>query len=229
MQWLKNLWYRIKTLFSANANAALDSAEDPVKMADEYIRQLTAQYEEAKKATASAMASATRLAQKREQNREQADQWERNAMGALKRQDETLARSALERKRTYAAAASEYAVQAEIQEAQVKDFRAAITRLEGQIGEAKAKRDLIKTKAGRARSQETYTRAMQNVTGSTALGDRLGAMEEKIDDRLYKAEAMAKLEGDSLESRLSNLESDTAVESELAQLKAKMGSSQASS
>lgn len=222
MQWLKNLWYRIKSIFSANANAALDKAEDPARMADEYIRQLIAQYEEAKRGTANAMAATTRMAQKRDQQRELAEEWERKAMAALKRGDEQMARSALERKRTHAASASEYAIQAETQEAQVKDIRAALTRIEAQISEARAKRDLIKTKAGRAKSQESFGRVMQNVKGSSAMGDRIGAMEEKIDDRLYQAEAMAKLETDSLESRFTNLESDMAVEDELAQLKAKM-------
>ena len=222
MQWLKNLWYRIKTIFSANANAALDGAEDPVKMADEYIRQLTAQYEEAKRGTASAMASATRLAQKRDQQRELAEQWERNAVAALNKGDEQLARTALERKRPYAAAASEYAIQAETQEAQVKDIRAALTRIQAQISDARAKRDLIKTKAGRAQSQEALARVMQNLKGTGEMGDRIGAMEEKIDDRLYKAEAMAKLETDSVENRFVDLDRDLAVNDELAQLKAKM-------
>lgn len=219
------MWKRIKDIIRAWLHALFDRAENPVTMADEYIRQLEAQYGEAKRATAMAMGQATRMEQKRDENRKQADDWERKAVNALERGDEELARSALERKRHFSAAASEYATQSETQNAQVKDFRNSISRLEQQINEARAKRDLIKAKTSRADSQEAATRALQNMQGSGELGDRLGAMEERIDDRLYKAEAMAKLEGDSLENKFRNLEQETSLESELAALKAKVNQS----
>lgn len=223
MNFFKQLWERIKDLFRANAHSALDKAEDPVKMADEYIRQLDNEYTKVKQATANSMATLTRLGQKRDSHREQADEWERKAVAAVNRGDDAMARSALERKRNFAATASEYAVQHESLEAQVKDFRAALTRIEQQMLEARAKRDLIKAKAKRADSRAAYAQAMEMVNGSGAMGDRLGAWEEKLDDRLYKAEAMAKLETDSLDNKFRNLEQETAVEDELAALKAKMG------
>ena len=55
-----SLWSRIRDLFRANAHSALDAAEDPVKMANEYIRQLEDQYNEAKRNTAEVMATSTR-------------------------------------------------------------------------------------------------------------------------------------------------------------------------
>ncbi len=223
MNFFKQLWQRIKDLFRANAHSALDKAEDPVKMADEYIRQLDNEYTKVKQATANSMPTLTRLGQKRDSHREQADEWERKAVAAVNRGDDAMARSALERKRNLAATASEYAVQHESLEAQVKDFRAALTRIEQQMLEARAKRDLIKAKAKRADSRAAYAQAMEMINGSGPMGDRMGAWEEKLDDRLYKAEAMAKLETDSLDNKFRNLEQETAVDDELAALKAKMG------
>jgi phage shock protein A len=53
--------------------------------------------------------------------------------------------------------------------------------------------------------------------------DKLDDLEERVDDRLAKADAMAQLESDSLETRFRNLEKDQEVDSELAELKRKMG------
>ena len=54
-----SIFSRVRDLLSANINAMLDSAEDPEKMADEYLRQLNNELYEAKTNVASAMADAT--------------------------------------------------------------------------------------------------------------------------------------------------------------------------
>lgn len=219
-----SLWSRIKALFRANAHSALDKAEDPAKMADEWLRQLTAQYEEAKRGTAAALASAQRLAQKRDAHRKEAEAWEQRAINALSRNDEDLARTALERKQHYARIASEFAIQAESQEAQVKDLRAALTRVEQQIFDARAKRDLIKSKSNLTRSKEAMGQTLRKGAAAQDLGAKLDALEERVDDRLNLAQAHADLEARSLDARLTNLETTTSVDAELALLKQKLNS-----
>lgn len=227
MSWLRNLWSRIKSLFSANAHAALDTFEDPVKMADEYIRQLQEQYAEVKRGVAESMAQSTRLNQKRDQNRAEAEGWENKAAAALKKNDEELARSALERKRQYAKTAEEYAIQAETQTAQVQQLRDSLQRLESKLAEARAKRDLVKVKDSRARSQEAIGQAMRGSNAAGSMFDRIDEMGEKLDERVAKADAMAQLETDSLANRFEDLEQRTSVDDELALLKAKVSSDQA--
>ena len=222
MGWLRTLWNRIMSLFRANAHSALDKMEDPVRMADEYIRQLEQQYQQAKQGVAQSMAQATRLAQKRDQHREEATKWERSAMTALQKNDEQLARSALERKRSADKTASEFAIQCESHEAQVADIRQALTRLEQRIQEARNQRELVKVKASRAQSQEAISKTLRGTNASGSMFERMDAMSEKIDDRLYTAEAMAQLETDSLANRFEDLEQKTTLDDELAQLKAKM-------
>jgi phage shock protein A len=53
--------------------------------------------------------------------------------------------------------------------------------------------------------------------------DKLDQLEERVDDRLAQADAMAKLENDSLETKFRDLEKDQEVDSELAELKRKLG------
>jgi phage shock protein A len=58
---MSSIFSRIRDLVSANVNAMLDSAEDPEKMANEYIRQLNDQLYETKTNVAAAMADETKL------------------------------------------------------------------------------------------------------------------------------------------------------------------------
>ena len=51
-----SIFSRVRDLLSANINAMLDAAEDPEKMADEYLRQLNNELYEAKTSVAAAMA-----------------------------------------------------------------------------------------------------------------------------------------------------------------------------
>src|SRR5919202_4568273 len=89
---------RIRDLVSANLNAMLDRAEDPEKMVNEYIRQLTENLNEAKISVAGAMADETKLHHKMVEYQAQAEQWQMKAQAALRATDEGLARQALSRK-----------------------------------------------------------------------------------------------------------------------------------
>ncbi len=89
---------RIKDLISANINAMLDKAEDPEKMANEYLRQLTNELYEARTGVAQAMADETRLEQRRIAAEAEVEQWQIKAERALRAGDEALAKAALARK-----------------------------------------------------------------------------------------------------------------------------------
>lgn len=213
---------RIGDLLSANINAMLDRAEDPEKMANEYLRQLNDQLYEAKTSVAEAMADESKLQQRTNQYQGESDQWQAKAEAALRAGDEQLAKAALARKVQSQKLADQYREQYTAQEAQVDALQEALANLETRIAETKAKRDLIVAKKNRAQTQENLQRTVRGLGEVSAL-DKLDQLEEKVDDRLARADAMAKLEGDSLENRFRDLERDAAVDSELAELKKKMG------
>jgi phage shock protein A len=212
---------RIRDLVSANLNSMLDKAEDPEKMVSEYLRQLNEQLYEAKTSVAAAMADETKLHSKMVQFQTESDQWQGKAEGAVRAGDDELAKAALARKNQAQKMADTYRQQYEAQDAQVEQLQDALVKLESRISEAKAKKELIVAKKNRAQTQEAIQRTVRGLGEGSAM-DRLNEMEERVDDRLNKAEAMSKLEGDSLESRFEDLERDQGVEDELAALKAKM-------
>jgi phage shock protein A len=213
---------RVKDLLSANINAMLDSAEDPEKMANEYLRQLNDELYEARTNTAAAMADETKLQQRMLQYQGEVDQWQNKAEAALRAGDETLTKAALSRKVQAQKLAEQYEQQFKDQEAQVDQLQEALTSLETRIAETRAKKELIIAKKYRAQTQEAIQRTVRGIGRVNAL-DKLDDLEERLDDRLAKADAMTKLEGGSLEARFKDLEKDAAVDSELAELKKKMG------
>ncbi len=213
---------RISDLISANVNAMLDKAEDPEKMANEYLRQLTNELYEVRTSVAAAMADETKLEQRRIAAQAEVTQWETKAEAALRAQDEELAKAALSRKVQAQKLAQQYEQQERAQEEQVNAMQEALVQLETRIAEVKAKKELIIAKKNRARTQEALQRTAQRM-GKISAVDKLDQLEERVDDELARAEAMAKLEQGSLEARFQNLEQASEVDAELAELKRRMG------
>ena len=213
---------RVRDLVSANLNAMLDRAEDPEKMVNEYIRQLNENLYEAKTRVAAAMADETKLHNKMVQFQAEADQWESKAEAALRATDEELAKQALGRKLQSQKLADSYKQQYESQDQQVEELQDSLVKLEARIAEAKSKRDLIVAKRNRAETQEAIQRTVRGLSSSNAM-DKLGQLESRVDDQLAQADAMAKLEKGTLESRFADLEADQELNSELEALKRRVG------
>ncbi|GAB4217147.1 MAG: PspA/IM30 family protein [Roseiflexaceae bacterium] len=216
-----SIFSRVRDLLSANINAMLDSAEDPEKMADEYLRQLNNQLYEAKTSVAAAMADATKLNTKEAQYKAEATEWERKATAALRAGDENLAKAALTRKVQAQKLADQYTQQSDAQDEQVEQLQQALVQLETRIAETRAKRELIVAKKNRARTQEAIQSTVRGLGEINAL-DKLDRLEERVDDQLNRANAMAQLEQGSLESKFQDLERDQEVDAELEELKRKL-------
>ncbi len=213
---------RIRDLVSANLNAMLDRAEDPVKMVNEYLRQLNTNLSEAKVSVASAMADETKLHTKMVEFQSQAEQWQRKAGAALNAGDEDLARQALSRKLQSQKLADSYKQQYESQDQQVEELQDALVKLEQRIAEARAKRELIVAKQNRAQTQEAIQRTVRGLGDMNAM-DKLGQLEERVDDQLARADALAQLNRGTLESKFEDLAAQQELDSELEALKRSMG------
>lgn len=212
---------RVRDILSANLNDLLDRAEDPEKMVNQYLRDLNANLYETKTHVAAAMADETKLHNKMVQYQAEADQWQSKAEAALRANDEELARQALSRKLSSQKLADNYKQQYEAQDQQVEEMQDALVKLEARIAEAKARRDLLIAKRNRAETQETIQRTIQGINSTNAL-DKLGQLEERVDDQLAQADAMARLNRGTLESRFEDLEANQELDQELATLRRKV-------
>ena len=140
---------RVRQLLSANINAMIDDAEDPEKMADQYLRELQQQLDEARGAVATAMADEKSLSMERDRYMAQVTDWRTKAEIAVTRGDDALAKEALLRKGSAQKLADSYSQQYEDQHGQVEELRKALVQLEQRVRETEARRDLIRAKSAR--------------------------------------------------------------------------------
>ena len=221
---------RFKDIMAANFNALLDRAEDPEKMIDQYLRNLEQDFAKVKAETASIMAE------------------EKSAKRKLDECDEEIARMTEYAKKAVAAGNDGEAKQFLTRKAELTEKRSVLEqnytlacdnsakmrqmhdKLAGDIASLKSKRDMLKAKVKVA---ETQKKINQMGSGLADAGNNMAAfdrMEDKVNKMLDEANAMSELntssEGNSIEELAKKYDAqsgNSAVDDELAALKAEMG------
>ena len=220
---------RFTTIVKANINELLDKAEDPAKMVDQYLVDLTESLAEVKKETAGVMAEETRTRRAVERNAEEAARMEGLARKALAAGNEDDARVFLGKKQKLDATGAELVKAAEAARANAEKMRQMHDKLVGDIEDLKARREAIKAKAAVARTQEMVVGYTSGSDKAESAIEAFNRMEAKVDRDLDAANAMAELnqepvdEAAALEAKYADAADDAAVDDALAKLKADMG------
>ena len=220
---------RFTTIVKANINELLDKAEDPAKMVDQYLVDLTESLAEVKKETAGVMAEETRTRRAVERNAEEAARMEGLARKALAAGNEDDARVFLGKKQKLDATGAELAKAAEAARANAEKMRQMHDKLVGDIEDLKARREAIKAKAAVARTQEMVGGYTSGSDKAESAIEAFNRMEAKVDRDLDAANAMAELnqapvdEAAALEAKYADAADDAAVDDALAKLKADRG------
>ena len=96
-----NIITRFKDIMMSNINALLDQCEDPEKMIDEYMRQVTEQLAEVKEDTAKLMAEENRAKKLLDDNNEQVNKYLEFAKKAIQTGNDEDAKVFLEKKKSF--------------------------------------------------------------------------------------------------------------------------------
>ena len=220
---------RFATIVKANVNELLDKAEDPAKMVDQYLVDLTESLAEVKQETAAVMAEEARTKRSVDANAEEVARMDDLARKALAAGNEDDARVFLAKKQKLEAAGAEMAKAADAARANAEKMRQMHDKLVGDIEELKGRRETIKAKMAVAKTQEKVTGFTSGADKAESAIEAFNRMEEKADKMLDTADAMAELteepvdDAAALEAKYADAASDAAVEDELARLKADMG------
>jgi phage shock protein A len=232
------IFSRLFNVGKAEAHAAIDKLEDPIKMTEQGIRDLKKDLDKSLKALAEVKALAIRS--KRELNEEtaKAQNYEQKAMLLLQKAErgelemseaERLATEALTRKEeatTNAGRAQEEVTRFDTNisqlDANVKKLKSTITRYENELRTLKA----------RARVSEATQKINKQLTGIDSSGTV--SMLEKMKDKVAQQEAMAEAYGEisvenrSLDDEIDATLSDSSLKASnaLEELKAKMKNKQ---
>jgi phage shock protein A len=220
------IFSRLAQLIKSNLNDLISSSEDPEKMLNQVVLEMSSQLTEAKKQVAASIADEKRLAKQVEQEQAKAGEWEQRAMMALRNGSEELAKEALARKREHDEIAASYVEQWTKQKAAVEQLKKALRALNDKIEEAKRKKNVLIARKKRAEAQRAIQETMSGLKDQSAF-ETFDRMAQKIDQIEAEAEAGAELSeeysGDVLASRFAALEKKHGGEDDLVALKRKMG------
>lgn len=220
---------RFTTIVKANVNELLDRAEDPAKMVDQYLIDLSESLAEVKRETAGVMAEEVRTRRLVEENAAEAARMEELAKSALAAGSEQDARVFLSRRQELVAAGAELARAHDAASANADKMRQLHDKLVGDIERLKARREAIKAKSAVAKTQAKVNEFASGSDRAEGAIDAFNRMEAKADQMLDTANAVAELGAEpvdevaSLEEKYAGAASDAAVEGELERLKKEMG------
>lgn len=207
---------RVTTLIKANLNDLIDKAENPEKLLKQLLLDMQNQYMQVKTQLAISIADQHLLQKRQKESLEAQREWVRKAELAVEKNEEQLARLALERSVAYETAAQNYAQQIEDQSHQVQTLKDALHRLEQKTAETRSRCDLIIAQHRRARV------AIRSGAPALAHVDN-GGVVDRVRLKVEEQEAlgqgqMAALEPGA-EERFQELERQDKVDRLLAEIK----------
>ena len=221
---------RFKDIMSANINAMLDKAENPEKMIDQYMRNLEDDLGKVKAETASVMAEEARAKRAYNEALAEVEKYQKYAEKAVAAGNDNDARVFLQSKKTAQSKLEGLKLTYDTAAANAQKMRQMHDKLVKDISALEAKRAAIKATVKAAKAQERINKVGSSVVGANNSMEAFNRMEAKANKMLDEANAMAELNSSAEEADINSLAAkydeepaDTAVDDELAALKAQMG------
>mgnify|MGYP003367045998 FL=1 len=223
---------RFKDIMSSNINALLDKVEDPMKMIDQYLRNLESDLGKVKAETAAVMAEETKSKRELDECVDSINKMQTYAEKALLSGNEADARTFLSKKgelnnklisiqQTYDIAKENSTKMREMHDKLIKD-----------ISQLNTRRDELKAKMAVANTQEKLNKIGSSVNGAIGNMSKFDEMEAKINKKLDTANAMAELNNSQKEENIDDLiakydnetkNTSSEIDNELSELKSKLG------
>lgn len=214
-----SIFKRLRDLTLSNVYALIEKAEDPIKMTDQYIRDMAADLEDAEKAVASQIAIEKRFKQLYEEQDALVKKREEQAHIAAQAQNIDLARRALEEKKSAEAKRDEYKANFDQNKAAADNLRSKLDEMRKQLNELKNKRETLVARYNAAKAQTEINKAMNGFSADSATAG-MKRMEEKMMQMEARAEASNEMntKGKSLDDEIQALGTNKEVEDELSAL-----------
>ena len=214
---------RVKTVVGSELNSMLDKAEDPVKMLDQFMRDMENDIREAESAVAKQIANEKMLKRKYDDSQAIVDKRMQQAEQAIEAGNEDLARRALEDKKNHQDQADQLKASWERAQTDSSNLRQKLDEMKKEYQEMKLKKDSLKARAESAKTRTKMNRTMSNIGGDES---RQGF--ERMEEKVMQHEAEAETSEDmssasrSLDDEFEELNNNDSVDNELEELKKKM-------
>ena len=218
------IFSRLADIINSNLNSILDRAEDPEKIIRLVIQEMEDTLVEVRSTAAKTIAEKKENARKLTRLQDAQQGWEQKAELALSKGREDLAKGALVEKAKLAEAAELLAEELDELDGMLRQGEADIAKLESKLREAKAKQQALTARHETASSRLKVRRNLYDGRVDEAFA-RFEQVEKKLDEAEGEVEAFDLGRGKSLAEEISELAAESAIEDELAALKARVGKS----
>lgn len=148
------LFDRIGRVVRANVNSLISAAEDPERILEQTVVEMQHDLTQLRQAVAQAIATQKRTERQAGQSQATAEEWYRRAQLALQKGEDTLAREALTRRKSYQDTAAALADQIQQQSGIVSQLKQNLTKLESKLSDARTKKDMYIARARSAKASE---------------------------------------------------------------------------
>ena len=218
------LMERVSTLIRANLNDLIDKAENPEKLIKQVILDMENQLLQVKTQVAIAIADQHLLEKKQKENEDKIAEWTRKAELAVNKNQDDLARAAIERSLHYKQLTASFVQQVTDQRLQVETLKNALHKLQQKLEEARSKSEVLMAQHRRAR---TLTKAA-DAHSVIADGDHQATfdrMKQKVQrtEAIGQAKTSLLTEEENIEDRFAQLEKEDEINRILSELKSKKG------
>lgn len=201
-----SLLERVSTLIRANLNDLIDKAENPEKLIKQVILDMENQLVQVKTQVAIAIADQHLLEKRQRENEEKIAEWSRKAELAVAKNQDDLARAAIEHSLHYKQLSGSFTQQVADQKLQVETLKAALTNLQQKLDETRSKSDMLiaqhrrvrglakatdaHAKAGNGSNDLTFSRLERKVLRKEAIGQAKSDLiaEDDLNERMARLE-----------------------------------------
>jgi len=216
------IFARMSDIFKANINDLLDKAEDPEKMIKQMVIEMEEAVSKAATAVGQAIANEKMLQKQVDDKKKAAEDWQKKAIQAVNAGRDDLAKQALEKKNSFTKAANDLEpllIEARNTSA---NLRAQLDKLRAKLEEARLRQNTLIARSQAAKAKKQIAASVSGI-GDDAFAN-FDKYEQKIIKQESEADALSELAGQDtrLEDEFAKLDSGTAVDDELAQLKASL-------
>ncbi len=210
---------RVGTLLRANVNDLISRAEDPEKLARQLVLDMENQLLQVKTQVAIAIADQHLLQKKKKEHEDAVQEWHRKAEVAVGRQQDDLARAALERSLSHQNLANSFGQQLDDQTAEAETLRNAFSKLQQKLAETQSACEMLVAQHRRARVAGKANSA-RAVVGLQQKASTLNRLRSTIlQQEASNVAAYSLLEDDSLEDKFAAMDREEKVERLLLELK----------
>ncbi|MCX7786751.1 MAG: PspA/IM30 family protein [Spirochaetes bacterium] len=197
------LFQRFRRVLSAQLNHLLSKAEQPEKMLNQLVLDMNRQLMEVKKSVAAAIADEKRLERQLITYIEQANEWERKAILAVREQRDDLAKEALLRKQEIEGLILQQKNLLVSQHEAVEKLKLSLRDLQKKVEEAQRRKNILIARAKRAETAKRMQETMGAISDTSSF-EAFERMAAKVDQIEAEVEALSELETSFSDSRLEN-------------------------